>query len=209
VGCPQARDRADAQVPRIVITPRKAVAWVAALNLGYFFVEITVALAIDSVSLFADSIDFLEDTSINMLVFFALTWRAERRVQVARLLAAVLLVPSLATAWAAWHKLATQSVPAAVPLSITGLGALLVNVTCALLLARVRRQGGSLMRAAFLSARNDALANVAIIGAGGLTALQPTPWPDLAVGLGIFLLNLDAAREVLEAARRERSDGPT
>ena len=29
-------------------------------------------------------------------------------------------------------------------------------------------------------------------------------WPDLIVGAGIFLLNLDAAREVYEAARRER-----
>jgi len=34
---------------------------VALLNLGYFGVEFTVALAIGSVSLFADSVDFLED----------------------------------------------------------------------------------------------------------------------------------------------------
>ena len=28
-------------------------------------------------------------------------------------------------------------------------------------------------------------------------------WPDLAVGIGIFLLNLGAAHEVYEAARKE------
>jgi Co/Zn/Cd efflux system component len=39
-----------------------------------------------------------------------------------------------------------------------------VNLTCALMLARYRTHGGSLTRAAFLSARNDVLANVAIIG---------------------------------------------
>lgn len=33
---------------------------VALLNLAYFFVEFTVALIIGSVSLFADSVDFLE-----------------------------------------------------------------------------------------------------------------------------------------------------
>src|SRR6185437_1133663 len=190
---------------QIMTSPRRVVAWVASLNLGYFVIEIAVALAIGSVSLFADSIDFLEDTSVNTLVFFALKWPAERRVRVARLLAVLLLVPSLATAWMAWHKFATQTVPAPIPLSITGLGALIVNLSCALLLARVRHQGGSLMRAAFLSARNDALANVAIIAAGALTVWRPTPWPDLVVGLGIFILNLDAAREVLESARRERS----
>lgn len=40
---------------------------VAALNLGYFGVEFAVALAIGSVSLFADSIDFLVAISITSI----------------------------------------------------------------------------------------------------------------------------------------------
>jgi Co/Zn/Cd efflux system component len=83
-------------------------------------------------------------------------------------------------------------------LSITGLGALAVNSFCAYRLARFRAHRGSLTRAAFLSARNDALANVAIIVAGLITAIILSPWPDLVVGLGIFLINLDAAREVFQ-----------
>ena len=51
---------------------RETVLLVAALNLGYFGVDIAVALAIGSVSLFADSIDFLEDASINFLILTAL-----------------------------------------------------------------------------------------------------------------------------------------
>jgi len=31
-------------------------------------------------------------------------------------------------------------------------------------------------------------------------------WPDLLVGLGIFVINLDSAREVYEAARREQKE---
>ena len=72
-------------------------------------------------------------------------------------------------------------------------------------LARFRTHRGSLTRAAFLSARNDALGNVAIIAAGLVTAASLSPWPDVVVGLGIFLMNLDAAREVYIAAREERS----
>ena len=79
-----------------------------------------------------------------------------------------------------------------------------VNFTCALMLARFRTHGGSLTRAAFLSARNDVLANAAIICTGLVTAYTVSAWPDLAVGLGIFLMNLDAAREVFLAARKER-----
>jgi hypothetical protein len=51
---------------------RRAVILVAALNLAYFGVEFAVALAIGSVSLFGDSVDFLEDASINLLVASAL-----------------------------------------------------------------------------------------------------------------------------------------
>jgi Co/Zn/Cd efflux system component len=39
---------------------------VALLNFGYFTIEFGIALAIGSVSLFADSIDFLEDTFVNL-----------------------------------------------------------------------------------------------------------------------------------------------
>lgn len=70
----------------------------------------------------------------------------------------------------------------------------------------MRQVGGSLSRAAFLSARNDALANVAIIAAGALTLVWVSAWPDLIVGLGIFLMNLDAAAEVFRAAHREQQE---
>jgi len=91
--------------------------------------------------------------------------------------------------------------PEAFALSLTGLGALAVNLSCAYLLAAYRHTSGSLTKAAFLSARNDALANVAIIGAGLATALLwLSAWPDLIVGLTIAAMNVDSAREVWEAA---------
>jgi Co/Zn/Cd efflux system component len=89
-------------------------------------------------------------------------------------------------------------------LSLARGGALAVKLFCALLLARFRAYSGSLTRAAFLSARNDVLANIAIIAAGLVTAVTVSPWPALIVGLGIFMMNLNAAREVYTAARRER-----
>jgi Co/Zn/Cd efflux system component len=58
-------------------------------------------------------------------------------------------------------------------------------------------------RAAFLSARNDILANVAIVGAGLVTAHTRSAWPDLLVGLGIAAMNADAAKEVFTTARAE------
>lgn len=182
---------------------RHTVLIVAALNLAYFGVEFAVARAIGSVSLFADSVDFLEDASINLLILVGLGWSALNRARLGTALACVLLVPGLATVWMAWTKFMAPVAPAPLPLSLAGLGALAVNLSCAVLLARFRHHQGSLTRAAFLSARNDAVANVAIICAGLVTALTVSGWPDLLVGIGIAIMNVDAARDVYSAARKE------
>lgn len=190
--------------PSLDALPR-AVRWVALFNLAYFGVEFAVALAIGSVSLLADSVDFLEDASVNLLILLALGWSALARARVGMALAGILLVPALALLWALWQKWQLPLPPAPLPLSATGLGALLVNLTCAILLLRFRHHAGSLTRAAFLSARNDVYANVAIVLAGGLTAWTASVWPDVIVGLGIAMMNADAAREVWSAARDEHA----
>jgi Co/Zn/Cd efflux system component len=182
---------------------RQAVRIVALLNLAYFGIEFGVALLIGSVSLFADSIDFLEDASINALILLALAWSAPRRAVVGKVLAGIILIPGLATVWMAWQKFVAPLPPAPLPLSLTGAGALLVNVVCALILVSVRHHGGSLGLAAFLSARNDVLANAAIILAGLVTGYTLSVWPDLLVGLGIAIINAGAAGKVYNAAGKE------
>lgn len=184
---------------------RRAVLLVALANLCYFFIEFTVAQRIGSVALFADSIDFLEDTAVNFLILVALGWSLKRRARVGMLLSVILLLPALALLWTAWQKFNAPTAPEPWALSLTGFGALVVNIGCAFLLVPFRHASGSLTRAAFLSARNDALANVAIIGAGIVTVLWRSGWPDLIVGLGIAAMNADAAKAVWTAARVEHA----
>jgi Co/Zn/Cd efflux system component len=185
---------------------QRVVGLVALLNLAYFGIEFAVALLIGSVSLFADSIDFLEDASVNFLILAALGWSMARRARVGMLLAGILLVPGMATLWTAWNKFNLPVAPEPMPLTVTGAGACIINFVCAYMLARRRTQGGSLTRAAFLSARNDVIANIAIMVAGLVTALLwRSAWPDLIVGLGIAAMNADAAREVWTAARTEHA----
>jgi len=190
---------------RMPLTLRRTVLLVALLNLAYFGIEFAVALHIGSVSLFSDSVDFLEDASVNILIVLALNWAPQARARLGMVLAGILLVPALAIVWSLWSKFTAPVPPEPFELSITGLGAMIVNGACALMLARFRAAGGSLTRAAFLSARNDVLANVAIIAAGLVTAAWPSVWPDVIVGLGIAAMNLDAAREVWEAAHEEHA----
>ena len=183
---------------------RRAALIVALLNLGYFGIEFAVALAIGSVSLLADSIDFLEDASVNMLIVLAAGWSLRQRSRIGMVMAALLLVPGLFTLWAAWQKFLLPTPPAAAGMALTAFGALVINSLCAWILVRVRHRGGSLGKAAYLSARNDAFANLAIIAAAGITAATASGWPDLIAGLGIAALNADAAAEVWQAARNEQ-----
>ncbi len=175
---------------------------VALLNLGYFGVEFGAAFVIGSVALFADGIDFLEDAAVNLLILLAVGWNARARSAVGMVAAVLLLVPGIAAFWTAVAKAADPVPPDPVVLTAVGAGALVVNGFCAFLLVRFREEG-SLFKAAFLSARNDVAANLAVIGAGFVTAWTMSPWPDVTVGIAIALLNADAAREVWGAARDE------
>jgi Co/Zn/Cd efflux system component len=185
---------------------QRIVRLVALLNLSYFGIEFAVALGIGSVSLFADSVDFLEDAAVNLLIFAALGWTVRNRARLGMALAGILLVPGMATVWTAWEKFNVPIAPDPFVLSLTGAGAFAINVSCAFMLTRYRHHSGSLTKAAFLSARNDAVANLAIIAAGIVTAFSwRSAWPDLIVGLASAAMNADAAREVFRAAREEHA----
>ena len=189
--------------PGFATSLRRTVGVVALLNLAYFFVEIGVARAIGSVSLLADSVDFLEDTAVNLLIFVALGFSLRWRSVLGKVMAVIILAPALAAAWTAFGKVSNPEPPDTTSLIVTAGGAIVVNALCAWLLARVRHQGGSLTTAAFLAARNDVAINALIIAMGVLTAVTRSGWPDIVLGVVIIVLNVTAAREVWEVAEEE------
>ncbi len=182
---------------------KKAVFLVAVLNLIFFFIEFIVALNIRSVSLLADSIDFIEDTSINFLIFFAISLSLEKRAKISILLSIIMLLPGFVAIWAIWKQIILQQPPAPIELSIVGFGALVVNCLCTYILMKFRNYSGSLTKAAFLSARNDAIANITIIIAGIITIFYPSIWPDILVGLFIAYIRTESAIEIYIKARKE------
>jgi len=175
---------------------RNVVRIVAIANLTYFAVEFFFALRIGSVSLFADSIDFLEDASVNILIFVGLGWSLVARKRLSRFFALLLMIPAVSVVISTVYKINNPSAPSGEVISFVAFGALIVNFTCAFLLAKFRQNQQSLVLAAYLSARNDALANIAVITAGVITMLWVSPIPDLIVGISIGMLNADAAVKV-------------
>src|SRR5512132_2509280 len=113
---------------------RRVVLTVAILNLSYFFVEFAVALAAGSVSLLADSVDFLEDTAINLLIFTALGWPLARRAALGKAMALIILGPAAVAGWEAVQRFSEPLAPEVVPVVLASLGAIVVNGTSAWLL---------------------------------------------------------------------------
>ena len=182
---------------------KKAVLLVAVLNLLYFFIEFIAALNIRSVSLLADSIDFIEDASINFLIFFAISLTLAKKAKVSIILSIIMLLPGLTALWAIWQQVLYQEPPRPIELSLVAFGALIVNCLCTLILIRFKNFSGSLTRGAFLSARNDALANLAIIFTGIITYYYSSIWPDIIVGIFIAYIRTESALEIYNRAMKE------
>ena len=120
------------------------------------------------------------------------------------MLAAIILVPVIATIWMAAQKLAVPVAPAPVPLTLTGAGALLVDSRRRQILMRYRHHRRQ-PQPRGLSLRAERRAGQCRDHRRrpdhGLYAVHMA---DLIVGLGIAYINADAAFKVYKAAQKER-----
>jgi Co/Zn/Cd efflux system component len=182
--------------------------WIAlALNAAMFAVEIGAGLAAKSVALQADALDFLGDAAtyaISLAVLGRpLRWRAG---------AAVLKGVSLA-ALGSWVAVATvisaitQPLPDHTVMGGIGALALAVNVAVAVMLYRMR-SGDANLRSAWLCSRNDAIGNLAVLGAALGVFGTATVWPDLIVGAVMAGLALSASVSILRQALGEWRAAP-
>lgn len=184
------------------MTERGALVLALALNLAMAAAEVVAAIVTRSVALMADAVDFVEDSAIYALALAmrASSETAERRM--GHVVAALMMLPGLGVLWQLWRGAGT--VPAGGTIFAVSALALAANLASAAAILSARRGagGGSLgLRAAWLSSRNDALANIAMMGAGVAVTATGARWPDVVVGLGVAALHLSGGIAILRAAR--------
>jgi Co/Zn/Cd efflux system component len=171
---------------------RRALLVAAGLNMAMVVVEVAAAFYANSLALFADAVDFYEDAMTYLMAVALIGFGYRARAAFGGLLALLMLLPSLWIAWKAVEQLLFGVPPDPLPMGIIGLLALVVNVYCAWLLLP-HREGDSAHKGVWLSTRNDAIANVAIVIAAGATAWTGSIWPDVIVGIAIAAINIQAA----------------
>lgn len=181
----------------------KRILWIAlAVNLAMFIVEIGAGVAAQSVSLLADSLDFLGDAGnygISLFVLgMALQWRARASLLKAASMGAFGLWVAITTIN---HAMA-GTVPAAPVMGIVGALALAANFGVALLLYRWR-EGDSNMRSVWICTRNDAIGNLAVLAAAAGVFGSGSGWPDYIVAAIMSGLALVGAFQVTRQAIAE------
>jgi Co/Zn/Cd efflux system component len=181
----------------------RRVLWlVIAINAAMFLTETVAGWLAGSVALQADALDFLGDSltyAISLLVIGRPDrWRASAALFKGISLAAMGLWVLGFTA----YRVLVLDAPEALVMGAVGVLALAANVGSALLLYRFRN-GDANVRSVWLCSRNDAIGNVAVVGAAGLVALSGSGWPDVAVAAAMACLFLSSAIQIVRQALGE------
>jgi Co/Zn/Cd efflux system component len=187
---------------RDVIARRRVLWAVLSLNAGMFLVEIGAGLAVGSVSLQADALDFLGDAAnyaISLVVVgMALRYRATAALAKGATMGMFGLWVLAATVWHAVHG----TLPSAYTMGAVGLAALVANAASFGLLWTYRGDDAN-MRSAWICTRNDVLGNLAVLLAALGVFGTGTGWPDVMVAAIMAVLALQGAALVVRQSLRE------
>ncbi|MFD2233338.1 cation transporter [Phaeospirillum tilakii] len=183
---------------------RKAL-WIAlVINAGMFVTEIVAGVASGSSSLQADALDFFGDAANYGVSLFVLGMSLRRRALASLVKGATMAAFGIWVLASTLYHLAAGTVPEAAVMGAIGVAALVANVVVAALLYAYR-DGDSNMRSVWICSRNDAIGNLAVLGAASGVFATAAGWPDLLVATGMAALALSGAAQIIRHARAELS----
>lgn len=184
---------------------RRALWIVIALNAGMFLVEMTAGAVAGSRALQADALDFLGDTLTYGISLFVLGMSLRARSVAALAKGISLAVMGLWVLGSTAYQTLVLGLPDAQIMGAIGVLALLANLLSVVVLMRYK-DGDANVRSVWLCSRNDAIGNVAVMGAAAGVFLSGSAWPDLLVAGLMATLFLWSAEQIIRQALHERRD---
>jgi len=192
------------EIREVAERQRRVLTGVLAINAVMFLVELVGGLLAHSTALLADSADMLGDSIVYSVSLYVLGRGPAWQARAALLKGGIMLAFGAAVLGEVATKLGRAVVPGAEVMSGIGVLALAANASVLLLLRRHRTDDLN-MRAVWLCSRNDVATNAGVLVAALGVGLTGSPWPDVVVGLGIALLFVVSAIDVIRAALRAPS----
>lgn len=189
------------------IDPRyKQVLWIViAINAAMFLVEMAAGRLAGSQALQADALDFLGDTLTYGISLAVIGSTLTVRANAALVKGVSLFGMGLFVLGSTAYQVLVRGVPNAEVMGIIGVMALAANVASVLLLMRYK-DGDANVRSVWLCSRNDAIGNVAVMGAALVVSVTSSAWPDLIVAGAMAALFLSSSVQILRQALAERRE---
>ena len=176
---------------------------VLGINAAMFVAEFIAGVIAQSTGLIADSLDMLADAAVYCVSLYAVGRSASLKNRAATLSGVLQILLAVSVAGEILRRTIMGSEPEPSLMIGVSLIALVANVICLALIAK-HRDGEVHMRASWVFSKNDVIANVGVIAAGGLVLLLDAHWPDLVIGALIVFVVLRGGISILADAKRER-----
>jgi len=169
-----------------------------------FVAELGVGWWAQSTALIADALDMLADAMVYGVGLYAVGKSLLVKTRAARLSGSLQVLLGLLVLVDIVRRLIVGSEPVSTLMMGMGLLALIANITCLILIAK-HREGEVHMRASWIFSKNDVIANLGIILAGGLVAWTGSRLPDLVIGLLVALIVIRGGILILQDAKATRT----
>ncbi len=177
---------------------RKLLLWVLAVNLLFFLIELTAGLLSESMGLVSDSLDMLADSLVYGLALFAVGGTVSLKKNIAKAAGYFqLFLAILGLIEVVRRFIGPEELPAFGAMIVVSVFALIANAICLYMLQKSKSRDAH-MRASMIFTSNDVVVNLGVIVAGGLVYFTQSAYPDLIVGLIIFLIVAGGAVRILK-----------
>lgn len=194
-GCEvEIKDKSERRV-LIILLLINSIMFVAELGLGWWA---------QSTALIADALDNLADAMVYGVGLYAVGRSLLIKAHAARISGNLQILLGLLVLVDILRRLIVGSEPVSTLMMGMGFIALIANAACLILIAK-HREGEVHMRASWIFSRNDVVANLGVILAGGLVAWTGSRLPDLLIGLMVALVVIYGGIQILQDAKATRN----
>lgn len=175
------------------------------INALMFVVELGFGWVAESTALIADSLDNLADAVVYGIGLYAVGRSMVHKANAALLSGYFQAALGVLIVLDIGRRVWMGSEPTSELMIIVGFAALVANVIC-LLLMQKHRNGEVHMRASWIFSKNDVIANIGVMTAGGLVAMLGSRWPDIVIGIIVATVILRGARTIVVDAKKTLAD---
>lgn len=181
--------------------------WGIALGiLGFAIAVVAWALVVGNAQLFKDGVDWVYDVALYGIaaIVFGRDARAERLA--ALVIGVVMAVAGAHTLYDLWDKIVDPRPIEVWTLGFSAFSAIVIAVLVIVVLWRFRREGNPVIRATWLSSRNDLISTTGFALVGLAARIAPVRWPEYFFDLVVAAISFQAAWAIWRSVRAAKAE---